>query len=122
MTNWDRIKLMNVEEAARELSSGCPLDVDFINAKCSSAISCAECWERWLNTDITLKPCPFCGKRVAEVKTIQEICLLETDLVNPNYYSIRCNYHKGGCGTTLGGEYETEEEAIEKWNTRYKEK
>lgn len=116
MTNWDKMKEMDIYEVAEMISNGCPFDIE-----CEHT-NCFKCWYRWLNTDITLKPCPFCGKRVAEVKTIQELYPLETDLVNPNYYSIRCNYNNGGCGSMLGGECETEEEAIKRWNTRYKER
>lgn len=119
MTNWDRIKLMNAEEAAKELSSDCPSDGEFINRNCGSGITCAECWEKWLNSAPYLKPCPFCGKAVACVQRLGDNTIYARDtLVHPNYYEVVCKFSKGGCGTALGGEYKTEEEAITKWNNR----
>lgn len=121
MTNWDRIKLMNAEEAAKELSSDCPSDVDFINANCSNGATCAECWEQWLNSETSLKPCPFCGKAVAHTQRLGESSSYEKNtLSHPDYYEVICDFFEGGCGTTLGGEYKTEEEAIAKWNNRAK--
>lgn len=63
-----------------------------------------------------LKPCPFCGKEVAEVLKLGEY---GDDYVNPNHFVVVCDFHKEGCGAACGGEYETEEEAIEAWNRRY---
>lgn len=68
--------------------------------------------------DIFMERCPFCGQRAAEVKKLIELQPDANNLCHPHYYSVRCNFHNGGCGTTLGGEYKTEEEAIKAWNTR----
>jgi len=55
-----------------------------------------------------LKPCPCCYKTVA----------LEYDYPYEGFVLIRCNALKDGCGLSSGG-YESEEEVIELWNTRY---
>lgn len=112
MTNWDKMKEMDIYEVAK-IINGCPEHEECID-------DCAKCWEKWLNTDITLKPCPFCGKRVAKVTRLDELVHVK-DFVHPDYYHVICGYNYGGCGSMLGGEYETEEEAIEKWNTRFGE-
>lgn len=68
--------------------------------------------------NIVLKPCPFCGKNVAHTRHLYESSI-NINFSHPNYYEVICDYIEGGCGTTLGGEYETEEEAIKVWNTRF---
>lgn len=65
-----------------------------------------EAWEKREK----LKPCPLCGSAAA-----LEIDEDRTD--GYENYAIRCNYNKGGCGTT-GGYRETKEKAIELWNKR----
>lgn len=77
-----------------------------------------------------LKSCPFCGKNVAEITTIQECELcsnFEDDELCPNYDMtgscggrfVVCNANKGGCGAATGW-YQTIEEAINAWNRRAK--
>ena len=69
-----------------------------------------------------LKPCPFCGKKVAHCGTVADIELMDDD--SPDYdwakdhYAVVCNYNAGGCGTATRG-YATVEKAIEAWNRRY---
>lgn len=69
-----------------------------------------------------LKPCPFCGKKTAEVTTVAYAEEIEND--NPyyslycNFYTVVCNYNNGGCGSSVGKQYETTDEAIEAWNRR----
>lgn len=117
MTNWDKMKKMNIEEIAKMIAHECPQGGE---VNCDK-ITCKECWERWLKTDVILKSCPFCGKNAARVQKLSESDTYAVDLLcNPDYYEVICDHHDGGCGTALGGEYETEEEAIEKWNTRAK--
>lgn len=60
-----------------------------------------------------LKPCPFCGK-TESVRVYIEI----------NGYTVRCcaggiSPENSGCGADCGFEL-TEEDAIKKWNARYK--
>lgn len=50
-----------------------------------------------------LKPCPFCG---GDANTIGE----------RNWWDVECVY----CGVRTTNEYESEEKAIEAWNTRTK--
>lgn len=70
-----------------------------------------------------LKKCPFCGKKVAECKSVVEI--EEIDENNDLYgrwedtYEVVCNYNKGGCGATSGARG-CKDEAIEAWNRRGK--
>lgn len=113
MTNWDKIKTMDISSIAKMFNEGCPPDIDM---PCGER--CIECWENWLRSDIVLKACPFCGKNVAHTR---HLCEGSTNInfSYPNYYEVICDYIEGGCGTTLGGEYKTEEEAIKAWNTRF---
>lgn len=78
---------------------------------------------------IELKPCPFCGKQVAEVtdaRTIEECanfddercpCEQYEDSGTCGYIAIVCNVNEGGCGTT-SVYFTTEEKAIDAWNRR----
>lgn len=76
-----------------------------------------------------LKPCPFCGKRVAEFSNLQdcEICAnFESDDC-PECYEpsgsyecptfIVCSVNKGGCGASTGWYYKMDE-LIAAWNRR----
>lgn len=71
-----------------------------------------------------LKPCPFCGKNVADLGTVAEQELLDSD--NENYalysslYSVECNFLNGGCGASIGQFYDHPEQAAEAWNRRAK--
>lgn len=74
-----------------------------------------------------LKPCPFCGKEVAEFQTVREnaLCALSESEKCPAYQKeeeciykgIVCNIYNGGCGASTGYEWD-EERAIERWNKR----
>lgn len=64
-----------------------------------------------------LKPCPFCGKSVAESGTIADLLITDDDW-DEAHYSVICNYNNGGCGMMLGYWYETEEDARNAWNRR----
>lgn len=70
--------------------------------------------------DTELKPCPFCGKRVAVAGTIAEIDCLDDDenSFENTHYIVCCNVNKGGCGSATGVFWETKEAAIEAWNRR----
>lgn len=57
----------------------------------------------------SLKKCPFCG--AYPLMVYQDTI---GDYKNPSPYSVVC----GNCGAEIGW-YETEEEAVKKWNTRY---
>lgn len=58
------------------------------------------------------KPCPFCGKEVAEYEKSED------DYSFPlNQYTVICNAINGGCGATCG--YNPSKiEARKKWNRR----
>ena len=62
-----------------------------------------------MSKETKLKPCPFCGNRVAVEENI--------NFGEPNDFIVYCNPSNGGCGakTRL---CESEEEAIEAWNRR----
>ncbi len=75
-----------------------------------------------------LKPCPFCGKKVAVMTNahdLEECSNFENDNChcsefesNPcEYNTVVCDVNKGGCGAS-SGYYPTIEEAIEAWNRR----
>lgn len=73
-----------------------------------------------------LKPCPFCGKSVAEFgtkKEMEECKNFESDRC-PAYeidecrgVRIVCNVLKGGCGASTGYTFD-KEKAIWMWNER----
>lgn len=56
-----------------------------------------------------LKPCPFCWKE-AEIKVRYNMCR------KPTCFEPHCNTY--GCPGSVGFSYGSEEEAIERWNTR----
>mgnify|MGYP002627165366 CR=1 FL=1 len=72
-----------------------------------------------------LKPCPFCGRDVAEVlddateqleRYGNEFAASGWFCDSPWYYGV-CNAHRGGCGASGQGA-ETIEEAMANWNRR----
>ncbi len=69
-----------------------------------------------------LKPCPFCGKSVANVDSVANHEMI--DEYEPDYswrskrYDVVCDYNNGGCGASTGGNNATPEDAIEAWNRR----
>ena len=68
------------------------------------------------------KKCPFCGKNVAECCTIAECIFTDCDSedydFDSTHYTVICKYNNGGCGESIGKYYESEEEAIDAWNSR----
>ena len=65
-----------------------------------------------------LKPCPFCGKNVAEVyDTIDLWDDNGLDYDGVNKYTIICNFKRNGCGATCGY-HDTIDQAVSRWNTR----
>jgi len=75
-----------------------------------------------------IKPCPFCGKDVAElsdVKECEDCANFENEDACPAYeemepcpwHFVVCSHYRGGCGASGGWEL-TEEKAIEAWNRR----
>lgn len=76
-----------------------------------------------------LLPCPFCGNTSLELTNIHDLedCgNFDTDdcpcekYENPGacgYYTVVCNFNKGGCGA-ISGYYSTKERAIAAWNRR----
>ena len=79
--------------------------------------------------EIELKECPFCGVDAAEVTTAKELeeckyfeseectCFEVNEGTNCRFYTVVCNYLKGGCGCT-SGYFLDKETAIKRWNTR----
>ena len=83
-----------------------------------------------------LKPCPFCGKDVAEISNLQEcescgnfeneeecpLCyeMEEAEVDEENHPCPRfiiCPCYKGGCGASTGW-HRTIPELVRAWNTR----
>lgn len=76
-----------------------------------------------------LKPCPFCGKNVAEISNAHDLedcanfgdencpCELYGDSETCSMYLVVCGVDKGGCGASTGYRT-TEERAIKAWNNR----
>lgn len=69
-----------------------------------------------------LKPCPFCGKAVANVGTVAEHEYMDKDSLgyefSSTHFDVVCDYENGGCGASTGKQYATPEEAIDAWNNR----
>lgn len=69
-----------------------------------------------------LKPCPFCGAKVAAADSVAGILLTDSD--DPNFewndshYAVVCDFNRGGCGSMTGCGHETIEDAAEAWNRR----
>ena len=61
-----------------------------------------------------LQRCPFCGMDVAAIWTQSE---RDEDFVEPERYTIVCDFEKKGCGATCGFQ-ETIAKAVSRWNTR----
>ena len=76
-----------------------------------------------------LKPCPFCGKEVAQrcdVKECEMCSNFEDEDRCPAYHDaepcmggvfVICDFTYGGCGASTGW-YKTYDEAVEAWNKR----
>lgn len=79
-----------------------------------------------------LKPCPFCGKTVATISDAHETeeCFhFESDVCPCEEFEVACScgmklivcgINDGGRGASTGY-FNSEEEAINAWNKRYKE-
>lgn len=76
--------------------------------------------------EYTLKPCPFCGKSVAEFASLKEMedCKHFEDDTCPAYeieecsgIRIICNVLKGGCGASTGYSF-NKDNAVAMWNRR----
>ena len=59
-----------------------------------------------------LKPCPFCGERLAPALMIRDA----SHGLN-NMYQIECEIDTGGCGARSGWFF-WRDEAVNKWNRR----
>ncbi len=66
-----------------------------------------------------LKPCPFCGKDVAEFFRCDEldVCENERDCEHFRDISVCCAFDRGGCGAGSGF-FKTAYEAGDAWNRR----
>lgn len=75
-----------------------------------------------------LRPCPFCGAKVAEVVSEadefiekwgddEELDWMVRDMRRTGYRAVVCNANKGGCGA-IGGWKPSETEASKAWNRR----
>lgn len=80
------------------------------------------------DNNMQLRPCPYCGAKVAEIETIKEAeeCQhFDDEEVCPAFKPfepcpckrIVCNVNRGGCGASTGFAWSIER-AIEKWNRR----
>ena len=65
-----------------------------------------------------LKPCPFCGKTVSKVWSTHD-CAFENGepLVDPERFTVVCDFNSNGCGATCGY-HDTAEMAVKMWNRR----
>ena len=72
-----------------------------------------------------LKPCPFCGKSVADVDTVANHEMIDSDAIDyfwcAEHYDVICDTRNGGCGASTGKNHKTPEEAIEAGNRRVSE-
>ena len=66
-----------------------------------------------------LKPCPLCGKDVAELSDCQKVegCANFEECDGPAMSIVVCDVLQGGCGCSTGY-YKTRERAAEAWNRR----
>ena len=76
---------------------------------------------------IELKPCPFCGNKIApKVATIAELkgdpmCEFDAYEYDKHHYAVVCDVNNdevSGCGASTGYYSESPESAIKLWNRR----
>lgn len=64
------------------------------------------------------KPCPFCGKSVANLQTLTEHMAEDGEVnVQDERYRVICNFNKNGCGSSTGWRREARD-AVNLWNGR----
>ena len=66
-----------------------------------------------------LKPCRFCGGKKLVLTTSKGVqdCVNFGECNECGYYTVVCDFNKGGCGASSGYRA-TKKEAIEAWNRR----
>lgn len=74
-----------------------------------------------------LKPCPFCGKSVAEIsdmKDCERCANFDQEDICQSFETpdscgvfIVCNFNRGGCGSSTGW-HQTADRAVAAWNKR----
>lgn len=120
MTNFERFKDEILNFIDDDKFSDCSVAVDLTTGEpekcykfdCNRCLfqnsNCNQRLIKWLYEEYKpiIKSCPFCGK-TDTVKIKKE----------GNQYIIICSIHKGGCGSS-SGYYNSEVEAIDKWNQR----
>ena len=69
--------------------------------------------------DISLSPCPFCGKDIAMFTKCQEMkfCPDYRSCPEGHYICAVCSFQRGGCGASTGF-FPTPKEAADAWNER----
>lgn len=69
--------------------------------------------------EMSLAPCPFCGKQIAMFINCQELraCASARACEDGHYLSVVCSFQRGGCGASTGF-FPTPLEAAEAWNRR----
>ena len=69
--------------------------------------------------NISLDPCPFCGKDVADFATCQEVQACENfrSCDSGHYLTIVCSFKNGGCGASSGF-WPSCQEAANAWNRK----